>query len=124
MTNILVDILDLLLVNLLLCLFGLQCKFLLFKLLMVFNLLRIVLLLQVLSVELKLFSNALKRMCLDGLIIQLVPAEAWLLRLLMKIAEAHDLLRDLFEILLLVLDKLLVVIDLCLAVSYLIVQAL
>ena len=91
---------------------------------MVFNLLRIVLLLQVLSVELKLFSNALKRMCLDGLIIQLVPAEAWLLRLLMKIGEAHDLLRDLFEILLLVLDKLLVVIDLCLAVSYLIVQAL
>ena len=42
----------------------------------------------------------------------------------MKIGEAHDLLRDLFEILLLVLDKLLVVIDLCLTVSYLIVQAL
>ena len=42
----------------------------------------------------------------------------------MKIGEAHDLLRDLFEILLLVLDKLLVVIDLCLAVGYLIIQAL
>ena len=42
----------------------------------------------------------------------------------MKIGEAHDLLRDLFKILLLVLNKLLIVIDLCLAVSYLIVQAL